>query len=272
MKFIGDFSQEVGTKHDALVIACVTERERLMRQLLAQPPTVNLGPCFRCAYHSADIDNPEHVSKVWPAKQAKNEGGEVSNIFVCMHRGWIDNNKNAPCKCECWVDSSTGTVRNHYLIEYPYFLDSVIRCVLSRDVIFSSELEVRNMKRVVVGYADLLIKESITYGRIEKVTKRSNHMSREIEEQIINYYLIEAKPQLDDVGGGIRQLKHYKEYLGLRDFVGKEEDWPFIEKQVTTCSAIVTYKKPSSEVVSYVTNEGIDLVTYDGKQNKFIHN
>lgn len=71
------------------------------------------------------------------------------------------------------------------------------------------------------------------------------------------------------MGGAIRQLKHYKEYLGLRDSIGKEEDWPFADKQTTTSSAIVTYLKPSQEAVAYVENEGISLFTYDKRSRRF---
>lgn len=152
-------------EHDALVMACIKGKDQLMRQLLSKPATENLGPCFECGYHTGDTDNPEHVKKLWPAEHL---GGESSNTYICKHRDWIAENKSAPCRGECWVDASTGTVRNRYPIQYPYFLDNVTRCVLSREVEFRAEMEVRNRKQDIIGYADLLVTESLSTGESRK--------------------------------------------------------------------------------------------------------
>lgn len=98
----------------------------------------------------------------------------------------------------------------------------------------------------IVGYADLLItftSEKWLTGCLEEYKKNL------LYERLSKHVLVEIKPELDDVGAVLRQLKTYETILGR--YYGD------------LAKVIVTYSCPDVEVFEYLAHEGIRIVVFE---------
>lgn len=97
----------------------------------------------------------------------------------------------------------------------------------------------------IIGYADIFIKYNI-----------SRHAIGSLEGLDVSQYLgsdykhvlVELKPQLDDIGAVLRQLKTYESILGREGRLEK---------------VIVTYDQQSEDLIEYLKHEGVRLIRFE---------
>jgi len=268
-RFYDEFYRQKGTRHDDLVIRCVTDD-----QIRSEITKMDMPPrTYEFEVESCD-------GETWFAPGA--------GIYRLRSPTW--NRKDRSCRnTGCQLHPTNGG-------ECPWIKDgkegsdfegTLYRPIEDFSSTYETEVVCRN-GNFIVGYADIVFKVSwglqdmvhVSVGKkdygmhplesewIKWFTRYSDNctltdiefrynqtkLSEVIKAKTYPYVksvLVEVKPDLSDVGSVIRQLKTYKDLLRRNG-----QNFKDIEKSV-----VVTYSSVSPNVVKLLENEGITCIT-----------
>ncbi|MFZ2471371.1 MAG: hypothetical protein WAW52_05440 [Methanothrix sp.] len=112
---------------------------------------------------------------------------------------------------------------------------------------YETEVLCKSGNSFIIGYADLIFSWEMFFSETYVL---ANHPTNAVR------YVIEAKPELTDVGAVLRQLKTYK---ATKERIWEADRW----KIVPVYMAIATYSSISDDVRAYLEHEGVKVVTFD---------
>lgn len=281
-KFYDEFYRQKGTKHDDLVIKCVTDDEIARKIIETAPPN---APKYK--YFAPSCDGIHYFPPGSPVGEWRKDTYEKWN----SKKGAYETLGKRECtntKCDLHPDMSGGCPWAESGDKGKYLECYVYKPIGDVEYTYNTEIVCKNGS-FIVGYADILFNLKwnllpiigIEIPQIE--LERYEEIDSDWSKWFLNYaenawpeknslgyngvglshlvsqnyaagnytesVLVEAKPDLNDVGSIIRQLKTYYDLLSR----GRD-----IRKIV-----VVTYTNVDKKYISLLENEGIECIVVE---------